>query len=369
MTLTDLAFVGVAAAVTVSAQWLLIPLARRYGLLDVPCGRHDHARPTPLVGGVAIFLGVLAACLLRGDLAMPLVAYLVAGGIVVLVGVVDDRRDLSWRYRIVAQACAGLVLAVGGVYATSIGNLLPFGSWAIPFSVVATIGVINAVNMIDGSDGLAGTQVIVSLGYFAALAGVAGDAPLQSEILVLAGAVAGFLMFNLRYPGQPAARVFLGNGGSALLGLSVVWVAFRLAQTPGNASAGIVSPWLVAVPLIDCVAIMLRRMRAGRSPFSADRNHLHHLLRDAGFAPQHVVLLGIVASLSAGTFALVWLHQTGSELPLVLAFLVLIAAHFVWSLRRERAVAQLRRFVPRRLRTADAPDYALDRARLPLRRR
>lgn len=365
----DMGYALVAAIVTAFACWLLIPLAGRHGLLDVPNGRHDHARPTPLVGGMGIFAGVLTAALLRGDLTPSFIAYLAAAGLVLLAGIVDDRRDMPWRLRIVVQACAALILAIGGVQAVSIGHLLQFGIWAIPFSVFATVGSINAINMIDGCDGLAGSLVMIALIFFVALAAAAGNAALAANLLLIVGALVAFLAFNLRRPGLPAARLFLGNGGSALLGLTVVWAAFSLAQTPGNASAGIVAPWLVAIPLIDCVVVMLRRLLEGRSPFCADRNHLHHLLRDAGHSPQQIVALNAAVALAAGAAALIWLHQTRGEWSLVLVFLALIAVHFVITRDRQRAVAFLRRRGTRAAETPPQTHYDLERERIPLRRR
>lgn len=362
----DIGYAIVAAAATALAYWRLIPLAHRHGLLDVPHGRHDHARPTPLVGGIGIFAGVTAAALLRGELSTSFIAYLAAAALLLIVGIYDDRRDLPWRLRIVVQAGAALILAAGGVHAHGVGNLLPLGFLAIPFSVFATVGAINAVNMIDGVDGLAGSLVLIALGFLVVAATAAGHATLAADLLLLVGALTAFLVLNLRRPGLSAARLFLGNSGSALLGLTVVWAAFSLAQRPGHADAGIVAPWLVAIPLIDCVVVMLRRLLAGRSPFCADRNHLHHLLADAGWSPQQIVAAGALAALVSGAFALIWLHQGAHELPLVLIFLGLIALHFTWTRRRERAVAWLRRH-DRPAPTARA--YELERERSPLRRR
>ncbi|WP_257389233.1 MraY family glycosyltransferase [Tahibacter caeni] len=361
----DVGYAAAAAVTTALACLVLMPLAWRHKLLDVPSGRHDHARPTPLVGGLAIFGGLLAIALLRGHLGPGFIAYLCAAALLVAVGVVDDRIDLSWRLRIVVQACAGLILAAGGVQAASVGHLFAFGSWSIPFSVLATVGTINAINMIDGSDGLAGSLVLIALGFFVFVAAGAGDAALAGNLLLIAGAVAGFLVFNLRRPGLPAARLFLGNSGSALLGLTVVWAAFSLARIPGNAEAGIAAPWIVAIPLLDCVVVMTRRLLAGRSPFGADRNHLHHLLRDAGYTPQQIVGYCALAALTAGAAVLAWLEQTGAELAAVLAFFGLLLLHYLATRRRERAVAWLRRGAG----PQPEADYPLSEQRLPLRRR
>lgn len=343
MTMTDWICALAAAMAAGTLAWGLVPWASRHGLVDRPSGRHDHAAPTPVVGGVAVFLGVAVVGLVGGAADAGFVAWLIAGALLVGVGILDDLHGLSWRLRVLVQAFAAVVLFAGGAYADSVGNLFDLGIWSLPFSVFATVGVINAVNMIDGSDGLSGTQVGIALAFFAFEASRAGDPALAAQCLLLLGGVSGFLVHNLRYKGQPAARVFLGNSGSALLGLTIAWAAFRLAGIPGNDAAGILAPWLIAIPLIDCVTVMVRRLLDGRSPFAADRNHIHHLLRDAGYSPQHIVALTAATSLAAGLGANLWLGAGRPELPLVLVFLGVIAGHFAWSSRRERAVAQLRR--------------------------
>jgi UDP-GlcNAc:undecaprenyl-phosphate GlcNAc-1-phosphate transferase len=293
---------------------------------------------------MAIVLSVVGIGLARGSgISREFLAYLIAGALLVAIGMLDDLRDLSWRLRLFVQALAAFILFLGGAYAGSVGNLLDLGIWALPFSIFATVGVINAVNMIDGSDGLSGTQVGIALAFFAFEAAQAGDHALVAQLLLILGGVVGFLALNLRYKGQPAARIFLGNSGSALLGLTVAWAAFRLARIPGHSSAGILAPWVIAIPLIDCVVVMGRRLLDGRSPFRADRNHIHHLLRDAGYSPQRIVALAAGMSLAAGTAANLWLRAGKQELALVVLFLSVIAAHFLWSSRRERAVTQLRR--------------------------
>ena len=354
MTLTDGVFLLVAALTTGVIAWSVVPWARRSGLVDIPSGRHDHAAPTPVVGGVAILLAVAGLGLARGGGGSPaFLAWIAAGVLLVGIGVIDDRRDLPWRVRVLAQAGAALILYAGGAYAQSVGDLLSLGPFALPFSVFATVGVINAVNMIDGSDGLAGSLIGVTLAVFALEAVQAGERSLATQLLLMLGAVIGFLALNLRYPGQRAARIFLGNSGSALLGMTVAWAAFGLARVPGHASAGILAPWAAAVPLIDCVVLMGRRLWQGRSPFQADRDHIHHLLRDAGHSAQAIVGMAVLASLGCVAFAELWLRAGWPQLPLVLIYLGLIATHFAWSGRRERAVAQLRR----RPRVAAAVSY------------
>jgi UDP-GlcNAc:undecaprenyl-phosphate GlcNAc-1-phosphate transferase len=353
-----LALVGVLA--TAAIAWLLIPWAHKHCLVDRPSGRHDHGAPTPVVGGIAIWLGIAIIGLAGvGAVSRGFLAYLAAGAVLIGVGVLDDLRNLPWRLRLFFQALAALILFLGDAYARSVGNLLELGVWALPFSIFATIGVINAVNMIDGSDGLSGTLVGIALAFFAIEAVQTGDDILASQLLLMLGCVGGFLLLNLRFRSQRAARIFLGNSGSALLGLTIVWGAFELARMPGHSAAGILAPWVIAIPLIDCVVLIFRRLLARRSPFEADRNHIHHVLRDAGYTPQRIVVLAALLSISASSAAKLWLSAGWPELPLVLVFLFVIGIHFLWSGRREHAAAQLRRepraTYPRRAMSVSVP--------------
>jgi UDP-GlcNAc:undecaprenyl-phosphate GlcNAc-1-phosphate transferase len=328
---------------TVAIGRLLMPWAHAYNLVDRPSGRHDHCAPTPVVGGIAIWVGVAVIGLAGDSVSASFLAYLAAGAVLIGVGVLDDLRNLPWRLRLLFQALAAAILFLGDAYARSVGNLFELGTWSLPFSIFATIGVINAVNMIDGSDGLSGTLVGIALTFFVIEATQAGDPALAGQLLLVLGCVGGFLLLNLRFRGQRAARIFLGNSGSALLGLTIAWGAFELARIPGNSAAGILAPWVIAIPLIDCVVLIFRRLLSGRSPFEADRNHIHHLLRDAGYAPQRIVVLAALLSISAGSAATLWLSAGWPELPLVVVFLLCIGIHFFWSGRRGHAVAQLRR--------------------------
>lgn len=333
-----------AAFITYAAMRLAEPIALRWGLVDRPQGRKDHDAPTPVTGGVCMLLAVALAMPLFGNLTPAFPAFCLAGLILVVTGLLDDRYDLNWRWRILAQVLAALVMIYGGdLRVQYVGHLVALGPLSVPFTVFATVGVINAVNMADGSDGLAGSVVAAALALLIAAALYSGNVPLAQRLLVLVGAVLGFLAMNLRLPWQPRARAFMGNSGSALLGFIVAWVSFRLTHTNGHPVSGILPPWLLAPPLIDCVCLMLRRVRQGRSPFSADRGHMHHLLRDAGFSPTAIALgLAALTVAMGGAAALAFLLKV-PELVLVLLFLALLLAYYVFSADRARAVARLRR--------------------------
>jgi UDP-GlcNAc:undecaprenyl-phosphate GlcNAc-1-phosphate transferase len=349
--------------VCVAVVPLVLPLARRAGLVDHPGGRKHHDGAIPVVGGLVIFLALaLSFLLFEAALSTQLLTFVGCTLLLVLVGQWDDYRDLHWSWRIAAQALAALAMVfVAGVQATNLQDVLGFmganvGLFAVPFTVFIVVGVINALNMADGVDGLAGSLSLVSLALFTGFALYSGDVPQAERLLALCAALLGFLVWNHRFPWQPRARVFLGNGGSMLLGFIIAWTAVRLTQDPGHPVSPVLGPWTLALPLIDCVTLMFRRWRQGRSPFSADRHHMHHMLLDAGFGASQVVAVLAGLSLLLGIGAAVAV-KLGIYRPLmVLLFLVLLAGWYAFSRDYDRAVARLRRWTGHR--AAAAPEIA-----------
>ena len=277
---------------------LALPVARRLGLVDHPGGRKDHDGAIPVIGGLVIFLALALSYFgFESHLSVQSRTFVACAGLMVLVGQLDDLYDLSWRLRIAAQAAAALAMIfVAGLEAHNLQDVFGFaganvGWLAVPFTVFIVVGVINALNMSDGVDGLAGSLSLVSLGLFFCFALYAGDARQAERLLAICAALAGFLLWNHRLPWQPRARVFLGNGGSMLLGFIIAWTSVRLTQNTAHPVSPVLGPWTLALPLIDCVTLMFRRWRQGRSPFSADRHHMHHMLLDAGLRPAGVVLV------------------------------------------------------------------------------
>ena len=310
----------------------LISVADRFDLVDHPVGRKDHGAPIPVVGGIAIWAGLTAgAALLAGD--SQLWVPLFAGLILVIVGIADDHHDLHWGPRILAQVVAASVLVIGGdAELTRLGYgiaplTLELGWAAIPFSVFAVVGVINALNMIDGVDGLSGSLALTSLLVMLGLALNANLDGLVAPLALISAAVLVFLGFNWRLPGRPRALTFLGNSGSALLGLLLAWAAIRLTE-PGHSSiTPALGPWLVALPVLDCLGLIALRLADGRSPFAADRGHFHHLLLDRGWSVPALVLAAVTAQLAFATIGLL-MHLAGvPDIWLIVAFLLLLGMH------------------------------------------
>ena len=346
----DFGSAGLAFAMTTLALLLLQPLAARLNLLDHPNDtRKDHAHPTPVTGGIAILAGCLLAFFGMQASASGMQAFSAAAILLVVVGIYDDIHDLRWYWRIAAQAVAALIVIYwGGVRIEQIGPVfglgeLSLGFLSVPFTVFATVGLINAMNMIDGADGLAGLLGLAALAMFAAAAVYAGNLVLAGRLSVLCGALAAFLAWNVRLPWRPQAKVFLGNAGSALLGLVIAWTAFRLTQNPGHPVNPVLALWLLPIPVMDCLVLIARRLQEGRSPFSAGRDHIHHFMQDAGFGPTRAALWLSGFSLLCGLLVAQAMRLDVPHPVLLVVFLLLCVGWYGLTRKRERAVAFFRR--------------------------
>ena len=317
--------------------WLLRPVARHFDLVDKPGGRKTHTGEIPLIGGPAMYIGLLVAAATFGQ-AIPGVFSLLAGaGLLLIVGIIDDRYCLSAGSRFIAQISAALIVVLSGeAQLTSLGNLfgtgpIELGIWSIPFSVFAIVGVINAMNMCDGMDGLGGGLALVSLSAMTVLVGMAGISPHLYFLISVITVVCAFLTFNFRTPWRPRARIFMGDGGSMVLGLIIAWLLIHLTQGTHPTVSPAAALWVFALPLIDTVAIMLRRIAKGRSPFAPDREHFHHVLLLAGYSVNQTVwfILGVAASLAA--FGVLAYHSGLPDGAFFYGFLILFVL-YVWSM-------------------------------------
>ncbi len=322
------------------------PLAIRVGLVDRPGGRKAHITPTPLIGGLVILLATVPVALLIEPITPELRGLGVAMALLLIAGVLDDLYDIRWYYRLGVQIAAALALIyIGGVQVEHVGPVFGLGDTSLGalsplFTAVATVGLINAVNMADGVDGVAGVLVSAALLMVAAAAVWAGNSRLADGLVLLFGAVVAFLVFNLRTPWNRHAQVFLGSGAE-VLGLVIAFACFRLTQNPNHPVAPVLAPFLIAPPVIDCLVLFVRRLRAGRVPFEADRDHMHHLLSEAVFAPTTTALLIASASLVIGGTAALAIKAHIAQPWFVAAYLAMTLGYFIFTGRRERCVSWL----------------------------
>ncbi len=310
----------------------LARLAPRWGLVDSPVGRKIHDGDVPLVGGIAIYLSFVIVTQFSGLMSMAW-NLLVPTGVLVIVGVLDDLFECRARTKFAGQACAVLLMiGLGQVVLIDLGSLvaggnLELGALSVPFTFICVIGLINALNFSDGADGLAGGIGVIALVWFAVLAGFAGNTSYLTLAVLFACSTLGFLIFNIRHRWQARARVFMGDAGSMMLGMVLAAFAISLSQGKQAVFPPIVAVWILGLPLLDTVSIMVRRMLRGKSPFTGDRAHLHHVLLDMGLSiPRMVVVMWVIAAVIGGAGVAAW--QIGvSERVLFVAFLALFVAY------------------------------------------
>jgi len=350
MTISFFSALIITLAITIFTVYLLWPIAGKIGLLDSPGGRKRHVGNVPLIGGIAMFIGFTFGCL---TLAQPLLSYrsLFAGSaIVVLLGIIDDMHELSPRLRLVGQFFAAFIICIfGGAVLHNLGNIffidniyLPAGlNYAI--SILAIMTLINATNMLDGADGFAGSINLIQCGFLAFLSWRHGQVVEGQILCLLLVVIIGYLIFNFpSVSGQRVKKIFMGDAGSTFLGLTVSWFCINLSQAPNPVAKPVTFLWIIAVPLLDFLTVVIRRILKRRSPFSADREHLHHLLQAAGFSSFQTVCTVIIASIFFGMIGILLNHYNVPEGVSFLLFLAVLVICFYALLHAWRTKKVLR---------------------------
>jgi UDP-GlcNAc:undecaprenyl-phosphate/decaprenyl-phosphate GlcNAc-1-phosphate transferase len=322
---------------TAAAIPALARLAGSWGLVASPGERKLHEGNIPVVGGLAMGAAILASTGLTVPAAAASLPLAAALAITLVGGVLDDRHEMSSVPKLLFQIAAAAVLALtGDALLTHLGQLMSpqhftLGRWSIPLTVFALVGVMNAINLSDGLDGLAGALVLAACLNFGVAASFAGHAPEFAAACIAAGAVFGFLLFNARSPWRGQAAVFMGDTGSLLLGLMLGWLAVRLAMAERSALAPIAAVWILALPIGDTVTIMTRRVLRGRNPFRGDREHLHHILLALGLSEGQAVAILFALSFALGLAALSAGWAGAPDYALFYAYLAILAAWGVLS--------------------------------------
>jgi UDP-GlcNAc:undecaprenyl-phosphate/decaprenyl-phosphate GlcNAc-1-phosphate transferase len=288
--------IAVALIVTIAFMFALRPIAKRVGLVDRPGGRKRHSGDIPIIGGLAMFYGVMTGLSVLGLDLVFLLNIFVASFLLIVIGVIDDKYPLPAAARITTQVAAVLIMIYGAdLYLADMGNpfgfgLITTGPFMLIFTMLVALTMINAYNMIDGIDGLAGSLTMVALVSVAAVAGIYNE--FGAMALAIAAAVYGFLLFNFPVTWNRPVRSFMGDAGSTFLGFAVVWVTLGVAQGEARVISPVHALWFAAVPIFDCLTCFVRRALKGKSPFSPGRDHFHHSLKRGGFGVRQI--LGIL---------------------------------------------------------------------------
>ena len=307
---TALAFV-----VTLVLTFTLRPLALRLRITDKPGGRKRHLGEIPVVGGIAMFIGILVATMAAVHTTNRW-ALLAPAAVLVTVGVIDDRYNIGASARLMAQICATLVMMIGGgLYLRDIGDpfgtgLLGLGFLAIPVSVLITLSVINAFNFVDGIDGLAASMALIALAGGALAAAL--RAPGLTVAVMACGAILGFLPFNFPVFRSRRLRTFMGDAGSTLLGFLVVWFTLSICQGQHRPLSPVAALWFALMPLSDFFSCFVRRVIKGKMPLHAGREHFHYMLMRAGLSGRQVLAVLVAFAV---VYAAVGVIGTSQKLP------------------------------------------------------
>ncbi|GAB6159353.1 MraY family glycosyltransferase [Desulfotomaculum varum] len=311
-------------------------VAFRIGAVDRPDHRKVHSKIMPRMGGLAVFIAFAATVLLFGQLDNRIIGLLAGGCLIMLLGILDDTRGLPAKVKLVGQIAAAAAVVPFGIQVEFItnplnGHLVQLGVWGWPVTVFWIISVTNAINLIDGLDGLAGGTSFIAALTLAAVtwrqAGLLGGAGMEvvGLALILAAAILGFLRHNF-YP----ARIFLGDTGSMFLGYALSVLAVMGVAKAATAISVIIPMVILGIPLLDVFFAILRRYQSHRPIFQPDKEHLHHRMMALGLSHKQTVLAIYAINLVLGISAVILTMLTTSQavlLLLMLAVAVIVAAN------------------------------------------
>ena len=327
--------VGAALLVAGILSFLFTPLvkllAQKVGAMDVPKdSRRMHDHPIPRMGGLAIFIGFLLATVvfcseLRTDRSLQ--SILLGAIVIVILGVFDDRHPLSAKLKLVVQLVAAAIVVFYGdlridrltnPFGGSLYSYWDFGVFSYPITIIWIVAITNAVNFIDGLDGLAcGVSCISSLNMLV-IALLVSDAQVAIIMAALTGACLGFVPYNFN-----PAKIFMGDTGSTFLGFMLATISIQGLFKAYAAISFIVPFLLLGLPIFDICFAVIRRIASGHSPMEADRGHFHHRLIDMGFSQKQSVAIAYVLTGILG-LAAVLLTVSGAMRTLIMLGAILV---------------------------------------------
>ena len=316
-------------------------LAQKIGAIDVPKdARRMHKKPIPRLGGLAMFYGFLISILCFYPIDRPFVGIIIGTLIIVGVGIVDDVKQLPAKVKLLAQLVAAVIVVIHDIRIVALsvpsfiveGGIVPLGVLSIPVTIIWIIAVTNAVNLIDGLDGLAvGVSSIATFSLFF-IAILAGEPKVALLTAAVAGACIGFMPYNFN-----PAKIFMGDTGSQFLGfiLSVVCIQ---GLFKGYVITSFVVPFLIlGLPIFDTLFAIIRRVKNKKPIMSPDRGHLHHKLVDMGFSQkQAVAILYVISSLLGITGVVVVEEGAMQAVVFVIAILLFITLSAIFSHERHK---------------------------------
>ncbi len=269
---------------------IAMKLAQRFHIMDRPNPRKTHKVPTPYLGGVAIYFAFLVACTLFVPISKEMLGILVGGTILMFIGAVDDKMDISAKLRLLVQIGCAFLAVQSGIVIEGIGipfspGYISLGIFSIPLSMLWIVTVTNVMNFIDGLDGLASGTAAIAAVSLMIVAWRMNYIDVVVMAVALAGACMGFLFYNFH-----PAKIFMGDAGALFIGFVLACLSIKGPMKSATFATMLVPVLALGLPLFDTMVVFFQRIRAGKSPMKADRQHIHHILYDNGLTQRQTVL-------------------------------------------------------------------------------
>jgi UDP-GlcNAc:undecaprenyl-phosphate GlcNAc-1-phosphate transferase len=338
----------VSAIIFVISTLLLKPFAINIDLVDKPNHRKMHDGNVPLIGGISIFIAIIFGALTTQIYFNQHIGLLLALTIVVIVGVFDDLKDLPVSYRVLLHIVAALIVVIfNEVVLNSFGWIFPFGefklsSFSVFITVFAIIGIMNAVNMSDGIDGLSSALSLVVMLFIAYFSYIGGNKYYLVSALLVCSVLVPFLFFNLGVFGE-RNKIFLGDAGTTLLGFIIAITLIGSSQGDGAIFPPVIALWLFVIPIVDTISIMTRRIIKGRSPFVADREHLHHFFVRSGYSDKSALVIIVIMSVLSSFVGLLMMKYNVEEWKIFVSFVFVFFLYFYITIHSWKVMKLIKR--------------------------
>lgn len=338
MTMTNWWLPFVAVAVTAGTMPIVRRWSLKHGFVAKPDEKRKiHKKIIPSAGGVAIFLGFLIATLLTGQLDSPITGFLIGCFVVMMMGTLDEKFHLSPWLRLFFQIVAAGIVVASGTQVRHIGNfgmgndgLYFLGPLTVPFTMLWIVGITNAINLIDGLDGLAGGVTVIASMTLGIVASITGSPYSALLCFILAGASLAYLPYN--FTNRPKLKTFMGDGGSNFMGFSLAVLSILGDVKVAAAFSFLVPVIILAIPIFDTLFAIVRRLACGQNPFQADRKHLHHRILDRGLSQTQATILIYIACLVLGGVAIFSTKVDPGELPILFLVVAVVFLLILWGL-------------------------------------
>ena len=319
-----------------------IYFAPQIGLVDKPGGRKTHEGAIPLIGGLVIVPVFAGLCYLTNLSDMLTLSPLFGGvALLLIMGAIDDKFHIHpWARFVIQIWLACYIVVFCQVDLENLGNLYGFGDVHLGwfgkiFAAVCLVLLMNAINMLDGVDGLAAGFIAVVAGWLMVAAYQSGADLYLKALIFFMIPIIGFLIFNARHPWRKKASVFLGDAGSLSLALIIGWFAIQMAKMnePVDIFPAVTIIWIMTVPIMDTFAIFFTRKKQGRSPFDADRLHLHYKLIDAGYTPSQATWIILAIALVTGGIGYLGSHVGVPEYVLLYSWSAILLGYTYYRIK------------------------------------